>query len=101
MGVDYYQCDSCGRGFRDDSEYCAYCDCYNKFCTSKCGKLENYKDEYDEDDGGNRIDPDKDVTCVICRNEKYTDYTLLKAVLQHFNITREQAINIWRSENKK
>lgn len=107
MGVDYYQCAGCTIGFRDDSDYCAWCECGNCFCNVKCGKLENYQvlDELDEDDpryddyvnGEHRIDMSKDITCVICRNESYTDYTLLEAVCKHFRITRDQAVNIWRT----
>jgi putative heme degradation protein len=97
MGVDYYQCANCNRGFRDDSEYCAYCECGNCFCSKECGKLENYGDWSEEDDT-HRIDLEADITCVICRHEAYTDYTLLESLLKHFNITREQAVNIWRAE---
>ena len=105
MGVDYYQCASCTLGFRDDSDYCAWCECGNCFCSTKCGKLENFVEEYvehEEDESkdvyrGDRIDAEKPVTCVICRDEQYTDHTLLEAVLEHFSITREQAVNIWRS----
>jgi hypothetical protein len=112
MGVDYYQCASCNFGFRDDSDYCAYCECGNHFCSKECGKLTNYSvmEEPDEAegeekyqlylDGNTRIDLEQPITCVICRNESYTEYTLLEAVLKHFRITREQAINIWRSSKK-
>lgn len=100
MGVDYYQCANCNFGFRDDSDYCAWCECGNCFCSVECGKLSNYG-EYNELHEGHRIDDNLDITCVICRNETYTEQTLLAAVLEHFNITREQAINIWRSVTRK
>lgn len=88
MGVDYYQCASCNTGFRDDSDYCVWCE---------CGKVDNYG-EWNDEEETNRIDLDKDITCVICRQESYTDYTLLESVLKHFKITRKQAIKIWREE---
>lgn len=97
MGVDYLQCASCSFGFRDDSDYCAYCECGNSFCSVNCGDLSNYG-EYNDERQTHRIDDNVDITCVICRNESFTDYTLLEAVLKHFNITREQAIKIWEAQ---
>lgn len=99
MGVDYYQCTGCSRGFRDDSEYCVFCECGNCYCSEECGKLDNYK-EWNEETDSHRVDLEKDVTCTVCRNENYTDYTLLEAVCKHFNITRNQAVDIWRTLNK-
>lgn len=111
MGVDYLQCDSCQRGYRDDSDYACYCDCGNSFCHKDCGKLNNYLDwatreEPEEDDpdyqdyldGVCRIVKSQPVTCVICRYEQYTDYILFESLLKHFKITRDQAIDIWKAE---
>lgn len=110
MGVDYLQCNGCQTGYRDDSDYACYCDCGNSFCSKECGKLDNYEvlDEIDEDDpryqdyvdGECHIDKSKPITCVVCRYESYTDYVLLEAVIKHFNITKEIAINIWRAEKR-
>ena len=52
MGVDYYQCQSCDTGYRDDSDYACYCDCGGNFCHKDCGKLDNYEvlDDIDLDD---------------------------------------------------
>ena len=97
MGVDYYTCASCTIGFRDDSELAVHCDCGNQFCSIKCGLVDNYG-EWDEDRESYKIDDSKDVTCVICRKEKFTDYVLLEALLKHFNITREQAEEISRNQ---
>lgn len=110
MGVDYYECDSCDFGFRDDSEYCAYCECGAKFCSVKCGKLHNYREEYeevagdDDDDSdhdhyrGDRLEETQPITCVICRKEKHTPYILLQALLKHFNITEKEAVKIWKGQ---
>jgi hypothetical protein len=111
MGVDYYQCAGCTTGYRDDSDYACYCDCGNNFCHQDCGELDNFTYEYDEGEdkdgeptgqgNGYAVEKGKPITCVICRHEKYTDYTLLEAVIKHFNITKEIAINIWRIESEK
>lgn len=98
MGADYYQCASYNRGFRDDSDHCAWCECNNCFCSAECAKLDNYG-EWNDEAESNRIDLEKDITCVICRKEAYNDYTLLESVLKHFKISRKQAIEIWRTES--
>ena len=74
MGVDYYECHKCGRGFRDDSNYCIYCGCGAHFCNDICAqpKYETVE-ETDDDDSYEEC-----VSCVICRNicnkalERYT-----------------------------
>jgi len=114
MGVDYLQCDGCQTGYRDDSDYACYCDCGNSFCSKECGKLDNYLDpatqeEPEEDDpayqdfldGECHIDKTKPITCVVCRYESHTDYVLLEAVIKHFNITKEIAINIWKANKSE
>lgn len=89
MGVDYYQCQSCKLGYRDDSDYATYCDCGGNFCSKECGKVTNLKEQndYTENDyesGDFRIDKTLDVTCVLCRKEQITDYILLNALLKHY-----------------
>lgn len=108
MGVDYYQCDSCNLGYRDDSDTACSCDCGSMFCRHKCGKLENWAEmeEPEEDDpkyqawlnGNCRIDMDKPTTCVICRKEKENDRVLLYALFEHYGITRDQAFEIYKKQ---
>ena len=108
MGVDYYKCDGCGRGYRDDSEYACFCNCGSMFCSEQCGKLENYAvlEEQDEGDpryqdwidGNCQIDKDKPITCCICRKESYNEQVLLYALLQHYGITKEQAVEIYKKQ---
>lgn len=97
MGVDYFECDNCSLGFRDDSDYCVWCECGAKFHSKECGKLDNYG-EWNDDEQTNRIDLDKDITCVCCRKEHATDYMLLQALLEHYHITRAQAVAIWKKQ---
>lgn len=118
MGVDYCSCDGCSFGYRDDSEYICHCDCGSAFCSFSCGKLENYFDPYnpeqqkkgeliDEDDprwevweneGNFSIDKSKPITCVNCRKEVENDSILLAALLEHYNLTRDQAVQIWKKQ---
>jgi hypothetical protein len=97
MGVDYYQCDKCSFGFRDDSDYCIYCECGAKFCSEECSKIENYG-EWNEDEETFRIDINKDITCICCRKQHATDEMLFQALLKHFKITRNQAFKIWEKQ---
>ncbi|CAB4196575.1 hypothetical protein UFOVP1290_95 [uncultured Caudovirales phage] len=105
MGVDYCSCNKCGIGFRNDSDYCRWCECGNRFCSMKCAKLKNYQEDEDEDDEddeySNRIDKDLDITCCICRNEIYNDYILFQALMAEYNLTRDQVIEIWKKQNNK
>lgn len=99
MGVDYYQCDSCNTGYRDDSEYACCCDCGGIFCSDICGKLTNFTYEYDENGAdGNAIDAAVPITCVLCRFQKATDFGLLEALLKHYNITRADAFEIYKKQ---
>lgn len=107
MGVDYYECDNCSVGFRDDSPYCVWCECGAKFHSVECGKLENYQvlEDIDEDDpryedyinGECRIDVNKPYTCLICRKEVIRDEELLDFLLKRGNLTREQAVELYRN----
>src|SRR5271165_4308841 len=97
MGVDYYQCDACGFGFRDDSDYCVWCECGAKFCSESCGEMDNYS-EWNDVEQTNRFDLNKDITCVCYRKEHATSDMLLGALLEHYSITRDQAIEIWKKQ---
>lgn len=105
MGVDYYKCDSCDIGYRDDDESGCFCDCGGSFCSAQCGKLENFTYDYDEgeDDSsqgnGYALIKGVPITCVLCRLVKATDFGLLNALLKHYGITRERAFEIYKKEN--
>ncbi len=105
MSIDYYKCMNCSASYRADSHYGVECECESIFCSKECGKLENHQ-EWNEDEDQewselvHRVDKSKPCTCILCRKEKYTDSMLLNSLLKRFNITKEQAINIWRLEGK-
>ena len=44
MGIDFYSCERCGRGFPDVIDYVC-CDCGNIWCCEECAKEDGY--EYD------------------------------------------------------
>lgn len=99
MGVSYYSCSGCDWGYRDDSEYVCTCDCGSSFHSRDCGKLQNYCD-WNEETESHRIDDYKDITCKICRKETENDYVLLRALLKHYNLTREQAFQIYKNQKE-
>jgi hypothetical protein len=89
MSIDYFSCAVCGKSFPDCSSYCRSCDgCGNWLCSDKCAKLLPVSEDNDNDE--------KD--CCICRDEIASDSRLLECLLHHFNITKEQAIEIWQKE---
>lgn len=95
MGVDYYACNFCNTGFRDDSEYCVYCGCGAHFCCEDCAKpkYELVKDKYG-------YEYKECVSCVVCRNQYCTDHALLKFLLEHFSLSKEKALEMYFDKNK-
>lgn len=98
MGVDYYTCDRCDHGFRDDSEYYRTCDCGYCFCSAECGKLQNIQEEYNEKTNTYALDENTPITCVFCRKEDSTTYDLFNALLKHYNISLDDAVKIWKDQ---
>jgi hypothetical protein len=92
MGVDFYTCQNCERNFPDCSYFFTCTQCEHMFCSDKCGGKKVEK----EDPKG---DSYNDLTsCFLCRKEIAADYQLLKFLLGHFNLTREQAMELYRGE---
>ena len=99
MGVDWYSCSNCGQSFPDCGYYFTCSKCEHLFCSDKCGAkhlIEEGEPGYSE----------KDInwyghctTCVLCRKESATDNQLLHALLEHFKITYEQAMEIYRKQD--
>lgn len=94
MGVDYYQCNFCDTGFRDDSDYCVYCNCGAHYCCKNCAKPK-YELIEDGDDSYEQC-----ISCVVCRNQHCTDYALLMFLLEHFSLSKEKAIEMYFEKNK-
>lgn len=80
MGVDFYTCAICKYNFPDCGDF-VRCECGKVFCSDECANM-----TYDENDEG---------FCVICQKKNADDSTLLKFLLNHFNLTREQAVDMW------
>ena len=84
MGVDFYACQICDETFPDCGNYFG-CECGAMFCSTKCGKP-------DTEDENNP-------TCCLCRKDEATDYVLLKFLLKHVKMTRNQVLEMYRNEN--
>jgi hypothetical protein len=99
MGVDYYTCENCSHNYPDCGYYFRCSGCESGFCSNECGGRqvieEESNDEVDDDSYHEEV-----TSCIFCRHEQYTTDMLLDAVIKHFNITREIAINIWRAEKR-
>ena len=114
MSMDYSNCEGCNCIYYDGNEGVCYCDCGNSFCSFECGKLTNHftpeesdkvvMDEGDprgediENNGNYHIDNAVKITCVICRKEVITDYVLIRGLLKHCNLTRQEAEEIIRNQ---
>lgn len=89
MGIDYRTC-VCGENFPDcDATWCE--DCGTAFCSNECSGCTNNEDENGEEVYG---------CCVVCREENTSDSELLDALMKHYKLTRDQALEIWRGEDK-
>lgn len=108
MSRDYRECAKCNLGI--DSEFGAWCECGNFFCSTGCGSVDNYQDSYDEEEEDSydfdeslihRKDKKTPITCCICREEHFTDYILLNGLLEKLNLTREDAISLLKKTNRK
>lgn len=100
MGVDYYSCAVCDYNFPDCGEYYTCTHCEHMFCSKECAKLKHtYEGEegYDEREANN-YGSDSCTTCVLCRKETATDHQLLHALLEHFKISYDQAMEIYRKQ---
>lgn len=112
MGIDYFVCQKCGRGFPDTSDYidCSD-DCRSLWCCEKCADedgliYEDCKLGYDIDDN----DCDNDCydclnyigrSCKYCREEDFETETLFKFALEELKISKEELIQKYKNMKKK
>ena len=87
MGVDFYTCSSCSFIFPDCGEYYTCNQCEKCFCDSKCARSKLVSN--DNEDYSN---------CLFCRKEDANDSILCEVMMKHFNVTREQVLEIWRNQ---
>ena len=71
----------CGEYFSHEMSYVCK-SCGQHYCCEKCG---NFK--YEES-----------ISCSFCRKENTSNDYLFEVLLKYFNITRENAIDIWRNQ---
>lgn len=79
MSLEYYDCDNCGATFSAISWNAFWCECGGSFCSEKCAQKQG------------------DGSCRLCRLEVVRDEDLLSFLFKHYNITREQAVELYRS----
>lgn len=78
MSLDYYLCDKCGKKFSEISWDADWCECGGRFCSKKCAdKIDDF--------------------CCKCRKEVVRDEELLDFLLKRGNLTREQAVELYRN----
>lgn len=82
MGVDYYVCHRCDTTFPDCSSHCIWCDCGGHFCSAECANQS------------------EDGSCCLCRSEVVRDRDLLLFLLKHYQITYEQAMELYHTHRR-
>jgi hypothetical protein len=95
MGVDYYTCANCHSNFPDCGSYFHCTGCDEHFCSYNCGGRKVVEEEESEDE----YEYEELTSCVLCRREKATDSDLLDFLLNHFNITYEAAMEIYKKKD--
>lgn len=102
MGVSYYQCENpdCGQGFTDNSDYCFYCGCGSKFCSTDCGEQKFEQDGTPKSFvfGDEHEEYDLPSTCIFCRRENVEDEVLMKWLLKKTKLTRNKAVKQYLKE---
>ena len=92
MGVDFYTRAICEYNFPDCGDYVTCEECYNHFCSDECASLKPIQTSDEEEFN-------EDLTsCCLCRKEVANDYILLGVLLRHYNLTKEQVLDLWRQE---
>jgi hypothetical protein len=66
MGLDYYNCDYCGRIFCDAGDYTS-CECGAKWCSNRCAEKEGYKISTIIDEDGDEVEDYDNASCRYCR----------------------------------
>lgn len=97
MGVDFYTCENCGYNFPDCGSYFSCSGCDARFCSNECGGRQVIEEE-SEDEVDDEHYHEELTSCVLCRKETATSHELLHFLLGHFNITYEQAMELYRKE---
>lgn len=92
MGVSFYTCEACNRTFPDCRAHFQCYSCSSLFCSDECGGKQVYREsppEYEEL-----------TNCIFCRMEVVTDRDLLQFALKRLNLTRDQAVELYRGEQR-
>jgi len=95
MGVDFYTCanEGCRRTFPDCGPYFGCTTCYSHFCDDECGDKKVIDKSLKAWEDGNS-------TCNLCRGESVLDKDLLSFLLKKYKITREQAVEMYKINDK-
>lgn len=97
MGVDFYTCANCAYNYPDCGDYFRCSGCEEGFCSDKCGGRQIIEEESDEEVDDEHYKEEL-TSCILCRKESVTDNTLLHFLLNKFNLTYEQALELYKKE---
>lgn len=121
MSVDFLVCKRCGETFCDCGDFVS-CECGENWCSDECAEADGYKEEHCRL-GCNKDDEEMDAcikkdeydktgyvscwdcengiesSCNFCRNEDYSDETLLDKALSLLAMSREDLIKRINEDN--
>jgi hypothetical protein len=102
MSVDYYSCDCCGEALYE--EFVGWCEeCERKLCMDCLENTEeldwNERSPYIIKEVQNGKGYIKKEHCPYCSGVTVDDCDLLEFVLKKFNLSREEAIKLFKSES--
>jgi len=91
MGVDFLTCmnEGCKRTFADCGAFFP-CSCGESFCSEECGNRQIEEPETDEYDAL--------YSCNLCRGETILNNDLLKFLLEKYNITYKEAVEMFKAK---
>ena len=121
MGVEYYTCNYCGETFSDCGRYVSCESCGTKWCDEECAEADGYIAEHCG------LHPDLDTydlmrqyrkehcnfdscadcgyfvpdSCKYCREEDFDDDVLLEYALHLLNMSREEIISRYKTDQER
>jgi len=96
MSIDYFSCSGCENTFPDCSYYFVCATCEHSFCSDKCGDKILIEEEYFNEKEDRYIEEEN--SCKLCRKEEATDNQLLNCLLEHYGISYDDAMKIYKGQ---
>ena len=114
MSVDYFVCEYCGETFSDAGHFVTCESCGTNWCSDECANedgyvpvhcdkhhildnmdlMEKYRESHCNSNSCYECQNYVPDSCKWCRNEDYTNETLLEKALKMLNMTRQELVDL-------